>query len=145
MRELLVGPFFKDTLKKTKFITIASAVLILLSAVAPAVLYIWQFVFGKDAVAPTTLSIDKMPAIGVVVTYLVPLTMIIRWDYMTKRNHCDFYDALPIRRSSMALSAMCAVFVTTAIPIIIAFFLLWLATLPCHGTAVFVNYQAYFI
>ncbi len=57
---------------------------------------------------------------GMILVFLlfVPIMMMMAFNYINKRNGCDFYHAIPVKRNSLYISSMLAVLLWTVIIIL---------------------------
>lgn len=73
-----------------------------------------------------------MTVVPYILMVLVPLLMFMVFSYLNKRNSCDFYHAIPVKKHNLLLSGVLAVFVWTVIWVVVyaGTFCLMTAVLP---------------
>lgn len=69
------------------------------------------YLIPSQAVENVVFSVEFYYILYVVALVFVPMMVLMVFSFLTKRNSCDFYHAVPVRRSAMYISMITAIIV----------------------------------
>lgn len=118
MKELFDIHIIKDTLKRLRIIGITLGVILAIEAIAiPIMKYISSYNYLEDyepAVQFCTLS-DIHPFIYLIYFAFAPIFTLVIFNFLNHRNACDFFHAVPKKRSTIYVSMITGIMIWIAI------------------------------
>lgn len=100
---------FKNTFLQMAKIGISAAVLFILIVVMPVISTVSRISnYGTDYHEIISYSNEYMILV-IFYMILAPLLALVGWNFQNKRNACDFYHALPYKRSTLFVSKLMAI------------------------------------
>jgi len=143
MRKLFSSSFYKDTLLRIRGMSIVLTVLSCAFAALKCAPYLLSYLSSlvshgnsESYMSPVTL-IDVNSFMTTFSCIIVPIMTGKALGFLFKRNEADFYDALPISRSTMMTSALLAVATCSAFALAASSVVSILVLAPCFGKTVY--------
>ena len=141
--------FYRDTLRSIKGISLF--VLIFSAVVSSFVGFIMlsEYLSASETGAAIEIKIisllDIVSLVGYISTVFVPILVFAAFSYLYKRNESDFFETIPVKRESMAISGSLAVMTVFLMTMLTSVLLYFIITMPAIGKAYVIDAATFFL